>query len=81
MKKILLLLAVFLLIGCDRNEKCTSPTKFKGCEVMSISNWAVNGRIRLKLTDSLAVVYEVDYKTIIVPSYEVSKYHCGDIIE
>ena len=81
MKKIILLLAVILLISCDRNEKCTSPTKFKGCEVVSISNWAVNGRLRLKLTDSLSVVYGVDYKTITVPVFEASKYHCGDIIK
>ena len=80
MKKIMLLLAAILLIGCE-DKRCTSPAKFKGCEVMNITVWASNGNIRLKLTDSLSVVYGVDYKTITVPAYEARRYHCGDTIK
>ena len=79
MKKIVLLLVIILFVGCNIDDKCTAPNRFKGCEVMAKSSF-INARMRLKLTDSLSVVYDKDYITIRVPAFEASKYHCGDVI-
>lgn len=80
MKKIVLLLTIILFIGCNNDDKCTAPNRFRGCEVVSKSSFAINARMRLKLTDSLSVVYGKDYITIKVPVFEADKYHCGDVI-
>lgn len=79
MRKIVLLLAIILFVGCNNDDKLTSPNRFKGCEVVYKSSF-INARMRLKLTDSLSVVYGKDYITIKVPEFEASKYYCGDVI-
>lgn len=79
MKKIVLLLSIMLFVGCNSDDKLTSPNRFKGCEVVSKVSF-INAKLQLKLTDSLSVVYDRDYITIKVPVFEADRYHCGDVI-